>query len=68
MSGDLLFTVILDGKTGRITPASNMRGIEDMIRVLSALDVVASGIRQAVYDALVKESGVSDPAPAETDE
>lgn len=69
MSGDLIFTVIMDHETGRITPVSNMRGVGDMIRMLNVLDNIAAGMRQALYDTLQKTEPPPPPPPdSETQE
>lgn len=52
MMNDLFIAVIVDHETGRITPVSNLRGVGDMIQMIGVLDQIASGMRQAVYDAL----------------
>lgn len=49
---DLFIAVIVDHDTGRITPVSNLRGVGDMIRMIGVLEQIASGMRQAVYEAL----------------
>lgn len=69
MSGDLIYTVIIDHETGRITPVSNMRSVADMLLMLNALDHIASGIRQALYDVFEKaEQRAAAPPIPETQE
>lgn len=69
MSGDLIYTILIDHETGRITPVSNMRSVADMLLMLTALDHIASGIRQALFDVFQKtEERNTAPQNPETEE
>ena len=63
MTSDLIYTVIIDHETGRIMPMTNMRTVADMLLMLNALDHIASGIRQALYDVFEKAEQPSSTPP-----
>lgn len=64
MSDVLLFTIMVDKRTGDISQTSNMRGMADMLTLLNTMEQICAGMRNAVHD-VFSQAAAASPPPAD---